>query len=201
MKTKPSREELARRGKISCKKCSHKLIMYYVARCPICDFKGKDRKNLLLMQYFIEAKHGITLRDYAAKKHGVKDSFTHNFNHKTNWENTHFPIPEKYTTNPVSGRCVNEKGMKWCDSPKGRKFFDDRRTAYRKAPDGECKEIERQDWWCDCICDNYDIRNDSVHRINFGHILGNCTEDWQREITQLFVDEFGKKDIVVEISW
>lgn len=46
-----------------------------------------------------------------------------------------------------------------------------------------------------------DLENDIRMMINFQNILDAAEEDWQKEIAQMYVDEFGGGDQVVNVSW
>lgn len=186
---------------MQCPDCKGKMIMYYGPYCPSCIPVKKVKKNLIQSISYIEHKYNIETRDYGATKLGVSDSFTYNEKLRQKWLKTHFPFPKKYTTPPlVKGFVVNKKGLDWLKTQKGTAFDLERNKAYSDAPDGECKEIPYLDWW-HLFCSIYDFTNDCKIVINYQDILDSCDHDWQREITQLFVNEFGKKDIVVEISW
>ncbi len=183
-----------------CPTCNGKMIMYYAPYCPSCIPVKKVKKNLIQSISYIEHKYDIETRDYAATKNGIKDSFEYNINHEEKWKNKFAPIPKKYTTKPPKGYQFNSKGMEWYKTREAQDFLDKRTEAYRKAPDGKCKEIPYWDWWHH-FCNCYDFTNDCSITINWKDVYDQCTEDWQREITQLFIDEFGKRDIKVEISW
>jgi len=183
-----------------CPTCNGKMIMYYAPYCPSCIPKAKVKKNLIQSISYIEHKYDIETRDYAAKKHGVVNSIRDNCDREEKWKENFAPIPKEYITNPLDKCRFNQKGMDWYNTPKGRDFFDKRDKAWRESPDGECKDIPYWDWWHHFV-DCYEFRNDSWIVINWKDVYEQCTEDWQREITQLFIDEFGKRDIKVEISW
>lgn len=189
-----------RSGKELCHKCGEKLHMYYTPYCPICDFKGKAKKNLMQMIAFIEAKYKIDTRDYAKRPSGVNDRIRYNIDHQFQWERTNYPVVAKWEENPIKDCRFNKEGMAFIKTKKGSDFIDKMRSHYRTAPDGEAKEIPNWDWW-HLFCDCYEFTNDSWKEINFQHILSACTTDWQREITNLFIKEFGTKDLLVEISW
>lgn len=60
-----------------------------------------------------------------------------------------------------------------------------------------------QDFWHFFI-DIYEdqIRNDTyLYDINWGHVLKSAKEDWQKEIAQYFVDEFGTENRNYWLSW
>ena len=194
------RSELSRRGKLGCPKCGGKMQMYYSPYCPICDFKGKAKKNLMQMIYFIETKYKIDTRDYAKRPTGVKDGTSYNVKHQFAWEEKNYPIIVEWSKNPIKGSRFNKEGSDFCNSKEGREFWDKVRQHYREDPEGEAKEIPYWDWW-HLFCDCYSFRNDSSITINFGDIMESCREDWQKEITQLFINEFGTKDMHVLISW
>lgn len=183
-----------------CPSCNGKMLMYYVPYCPACIPKAKVKKNLVQSIDYIEHKYKIKTRDYAATKQGVESSISFNVNHAEAWKESFSPTPIEYVSDPLPQYRFNQAGMDWYDTPAGREFFRKRVEAYAKAPDGEAKEIPYQDWW-HLFCDVYEFRNDSWIVINWQDVYESCAEDWQREITKLFVDEFGKRDIRIEISW
>jgi hypothetical protein len=176
------------------------MIMYYTPYCPSCIPVKKVKKNLIQSITYIEHKYDIETRDYAATKNGIKDSISFNCKHEAEWKDKFAPIPKKYTTKPLKGYILNAKGLEWSKTPEGQDFDRKCNEAYRNAPDGKCKEIPYWDWWHH-FCDCYDFTNDCSITINWKDVYEQCTEDWQREITQLFIDEFGKRDIGVRISW
>ena len=183
-----------------CPTCGGKMIMYYNPYCPSCIPVKKVKKNLIQSIDYIEHKYDIETRDYAAKKHGVLSSSKFNVDNQLKWEEANYPIPEEYTTNPLDRCRFNQKGMDWYNTPEGDKFFRNLRNDYEKSPEGKCKEIPYWDWW-HLFCDTYEFRNDSWIVINWRDLYDACEYDWQREITALFVKEFGKRDIKIEISW
>lgn len=181
-----------------CPTCGSKMIMYYSPYCPTCIPKAKVKKNLMQAIDYIEHKYGIKTRDYAAKD--GKSSTKSNSEREEAWKEKFAPIPVEYITNPLPTYRFNELGMKWYQTPEGRTFLEKRDQAYKEAPDGKILEIPYQDWWHH-FCDCYSFCNDSWIVINWQYVYDMCKKDWQREITQLFINEFGKRDIKVEISW
>lgn len=197
-------QELSRKGKLNCKVCGTKMHMYYIPYCPMCDRAEELRKsnpkyNLIKMITFIQTKYNIDIRDYATKKFNIVGSSTHyNCEHENKWKLNHYPILETFRDTPEAA--FNETGNKFYNSKEGKEFFNKMQIEYDNAPDGKCKEIPYWDWWHKFI-DVYDFRNDCKITINFKHLLDRCGTNWQKEITQLFIDEYGTKDIEVEISW
>ena len=183
-----------------CPECGGKMVMYYSPYCPSCIPIKKVKKNLIQSITYIEHKYDIETRDYAAKKHGVKGSISFNCDHQEKWKENFAPIPKEYITDPLPQCRFNQKGKDWYDTLEGRDFFRNRDDAYRIAPDGKSKEIPYWDWW-HMFVDIYEFHNDCWIVINWKDVYDCCKYDWQREITQLFIDEFGKKDIKVQISW
>jgi hypothetical protein len=181
-----------------CPTCGGKMVMYYSPYCPTCISKAKVKKNLIQAIDYIEHKYGIETRDYAAKD--CESSIKLNCDREEAWKEKFLPIPKKYITNPLPNCRFNELGMEWYNTPEGRDFFKKRDQAYKEASDGEVLEIPYQDWWHH-FCDCYSFFNDSSIDINWQNVYDMCKEDWQREITQLFINEFGKRDITVKISW
>lgn len=183
-----------------CPTCGGKMIMYYSPYCPSCIPVKKVKKNLIQSIDYIEHKYDIETRDYAAKKHGVKSSIHENCTREENWKNERFPFLNEYITDPLPQYRFNQKGMDWYNTQEGQDFCRKRDKAWRESPDGECKNIPYWDWW-HLFCDTYEFRNDSWIVINWQDLYDACEHDWQREITALFVKEFGKRDIKIEISW
>jgi hypothetical protein len=183
-----------------CPTCEGPMLRYGGPYCPMCTSKAKIKKNLIQSIDYIEHKYKIQTRDYGATKAGILDSISFNCDHEEKWKNAFAPIPEEYLTDPLPDYRLNQKGMDFCNTPEGREFFRKRDDAYENAPDGEAKEIPYLDWW-HFFCDLYTFTNDCWIVINWQYVYDNCNEDWQREITKLFVDEFGKRDIKIEISW
>ena len=195
------KEELARRGQLPCDKCGNKMHMYYTPWCPICDMKGKARRNLIQMVAHIEAKHGINIHDYAIKNSpNIKDSTSFNVDHLIEWERKYYPQIVEWEKNPVKNYRFNQAGINFCNSKQGNLFFNEVSKAYKAAPDGKALEIPRWDWW-NLFTDVYEFSNDSIVTVSFKELLDACTESWQREITQLFIDTFGSKKMRLEVSW
>lgn len=189
--------------KQKCEVCNTKLVMYGMPVCPICS-KGKYKRkyNFHMMQHYIEAKYKIKdLRDYAITKFKLKKCrYKLNIEHEQNWENKYFPIPEKYTKDPVKCFRFNLDGLNWSKSDEGSKFLQDKYEAYHIHPEGKCKEYPYLDFW-HFIVDNIEIQNDCTRIFNWKDLKESATEDWQKEICQYFINEFGSKDMRVEISW
>jgi hypothetical protein len=168
----------------------------------MCKPKKEVKKNLILSIDFIEVKYNIRIRDYAAGKLGIKSSTNYNMEHEKNWyKNNNFSIPEKYTVGAKPGLTLNAEGNIWWESGEGRIFYRTRERAYKNDPDGKCKEIPRLDFWHHMVDFIDDLMNDTICTVNYKEILDGCTEDWQKEIGILFVNEFGSKDIRVKVSW
>jgi len=195
--------DLARKGKLLCPSCNNKMIMYYKPYCIICNHPldhHKELYNLQEMQYFIEIKYNIRLRDYASTKFNIDSSSTHyNTNHRRNWENNHFPIIASFRLNPIPSSGFNEEGIAFYYTNKP--FFENVHKQYRNAPDGECKEIPYWDFW-HFLCDYLNpFSNDCVKLINWTDVKELAKTDWQHEICDLFITEFGDQHYYVEISW
>lgn len=183
---------------MKCPKCNGKMIMYYSEYCPMCFSKAKTKKNYCRSINFIEHKYGIDVHDYAAKP--GKSSTSFNCDHEEKWKEKLAPIPTEYLTDPLPNYRFNQKGMDWYKTPEGDAFFRKRDEAYRAAADGKALEIPYQNWH-HLVCHVYQFYNDSWTKINWQNIYDSCEHDWQREITTLFIKEFGKRDILMEFSW
>jgi hypothetical protein len=166
----------------------------------VCFSKAKTKKNYIRSLNFIKHKYDINIYDYAAKKHNQLTSTSFNCEHSEAWKEKFAPIPKKYLTDPLPNCRFNQKGRDWYDTPAGREFFRKRDAAYRAAPDGEALEIPYQNWH-HLICDVYQFGNGCWIMVNWGNVYECCQHDWQRDITQLFINEFGKRDIKMEFSW
>jgi hypothetical protein len=70
-----------------------------------------------------------------------------------------------------------------------------------------CKEPEINipycDYWHFLLSKIFydDIENGCYRIINWSEVLEVCKEDWQREITNLYIKEFGKEDMEIYIWW
>lgn len=203
--TKIWQDELTRQGKLFCQKCGTKMRMYYKSYCPICDGFKKTKKDYQYhhMIDYIEAKYNIDTGCYANSKFKVKCMFSWNTKHQFKWENKNFPLMEEFRKNPAPGWGVSEEGRKFLDSKEGRDFSDKMRKAYEDAPDGKCKEIPYWNFWHFMIEEYWhgDISNDCIKYINWKDVRDVAKEEWQKELTDLFVKEFGDKTYKVEISW
>jgi hypothetical protein len=188
------------REKAKCPKCNGKMIIYYGDYCPMCFSKAKTKKNYIRSHNFIEHKYDLNIDDYAAKSHGQLTSTSFNCDHEEKWKEKLAPIPTKYLTDPLPNCRFNQKGMDWYDTPAGRDFFRKRDEAYYAAHDGKAQEIPYQNWH-HLFCDVYQFHNDSWIKVNWQNVYDSCEHDWQRDITRLFIKEFGKKDILMEFSW
>lgn len=202
------RDELARQDKLVCIKCDSKMRMYYKPYCPLCEGVTNTKKgqNYQYAHFvdLIETKYDLNLRDYGASKHKVRSSSGWNVDHEMKWEDKHFPIPDEYLKPPFpKGYRVNQAGIDWFRTREGKEFEEKRNKAYRAAPDGKCKEIPYWDFW-HFMLDKYfhgDISNDCIRHVNWQEVREEAREEWQQEIADLFVKEFGDKDYRVEISW
>ena len=60
-----------------------------------------------------------------------------------------------------------------------------------------------QNFWHFILDDVFfgDLPNGSIHDINFVELIDDATEDWQRKILDMFIEEFGHETIEVEFSW
>lgn len=130
----------------------------------------------------------------------IKCMFTENIKHQQNWEKDHYPLIKKFMENPKEGYSFSQEGIDYSNTADGSKFFMDVHYAYTTDSDGQCKEIPYWDWW-HLFTECYEFNNDSKITINFGYIMTRSFCIWQKEITQMFIDEYGTKDIEVEISW
>lgn len=202
-------QELTRRGEAYCPKCGSQLKMNYISYCPICKgikkMKGKSYYCYAEMEDFIEVKYGIELRDYHDYKFSDllrgKSMFEYNHKLQTKWEEKHFPIINEYRKNPLPDYSLNQKGMDFYNTMEGHQLFEKMHTEYEKAPDGKCKEIPYMDFWHFMLDYFGDVHNDSLHTVNWKDVYDCAKTDWQKEIAQLFVKEFGDKDYEVWISW
>lgn len=208
--------ELTRQEKLPCQKCGAKMRMYYNPYCPICDGfkktkKGHNYKYAHMIDY-IEAKYQLDTRTYSEHKFKVKNMFSWNVKHLFEWENKNFPCMAEFRKNPVKGYGMNQAGLDFLDSKEGRDFVDQMHIVYREAPDGKCKEIPYWDFWhfmleeyfhddpTDFVL-NLAVTNDCIRYVNWKEVREVAKEEWQQELADLFVKEFGDKTYKVEISW
>ena len=72
-----------------------------------------------------------------------------------------------------------------------------------KFKDGFHPENEYQDFWHFFIeCYDDQIRNDTyLYNINWGLAKNLAKTDWQKEIAQLFIDEYGTEDRNYWLCW
>jgi hypothetical protein len=183
-----------------CPTCNGKMISYYGEYCPMCFSKSKTKKNYAMSQNFIEHKYDINIYDYAAKKRGYLTSSSFNYDHEEKWTEKFSPIPTEYLTDPLPNHRFNQKGMDWYNTQAGCDFFNKRGAAYNAAADGKALEIPYQNWH-HLMCDVYEFHNDCWIMVNWQYVYESCDHEWQREITQLFINEFGKRAIKMEFSW
>lgn len=199
-------QELTRRGELKCSKCGALMVMHYRSYCPICEgvkkVKGESYYDYHEMEHFVEAKYGFKTRDYHNFKFKVKNSFAFNADHQHKWEEEHFPILKKYQKDPLPNLRFNSEGKKFFDSKEGNELWNKIREEYRKDPEGEAKEIPYMDFW-HFMLDNYfgDISNGCIRTVNWKDVRDCVKEDWQGEIVDCFVKEFGDKDYKVIIQW
>ena len=74
-------------------------------------------------------------------------------------------------------------------------------TEYNK--NHEQNEPPYQNFW-HFVLDNVfggEIPNGSIEDVNFDDFKVHATEDWQRKILDMFIQEFGQDTITVEFSW
>jgi hypothetical protein len=156
------------------------------------------------MQEFIEEKYKCNLGDFSAHKHGLlKEKYGtsgYNVKHQFEWEATHYPRLAEFRKNPVPNYGMNQEGMDFYNTPEGYRWFDSIREAYNAAEDGKCKELPYENFW-HFLLDKFDISNGVTCQINWVDLKDRCNNDWQREICDLFIKEFGEEDMDVEFSW
>jgi hypothetical protein len=74
------------------------------------------------------------------------------------------------------------------------------REAYAADPDGFAKEIPYMDFW-HLLVDFTDMHNGLVKQFSWRDVFDFAVEDWQREVAQLFIDEFGEDEYDIEFTW
>lgn len=89
----------------------------------------------------------------------------------------------------------------WHDLEK--KVGRDFRDYAGKWKNGYNPEVEYQDFWHFFIeCYNDKISNDTyMFDINWGYVKELAKTDWQREIAQYFIDEYGTEDRNYWLCW
>lgn len=136
------------------------------------------------LEQAIQAKHNVNLDDYATKGTDIESSISFNIKHRSQWEDLY------YSHDPEKDR-----------EPIGRVAFEKMNKAYELDPEGKAKEIPYWSWW-HFVTDKYDnISNGSAIHVNFIYLEETATEDWQREICQLFMDEVDEDSILCMFSW
>jgi len=71
---------------------------------------------------------------------------------------------------------------------------------YKNALPG-WEDTEYQDYWHFMLTIWDEVSNGGEESINFSNLLEMCEHEWQKEITRLFLAEFGDEDLVVWIEW
>jgi hypothetical protein len=96
--------------------------------------------------------------------------------------------PEKKTISRTSYDW--SESVKWIEQKLGRKLRD-----YGAKFEGENKSIDNvyRDYW-HYICDIQEISNPCYIYVSSEWIEFGDAEDWQNEITQAFIDEFGDEE-------
>lgn len=156
------------------------------------------------MEKFIEKKYNCILRDFAAHKYGLhKEKYGtigYNVKHQVKWEETHYPKLVELRKNPVPGYGLNQEGMDYYKTAEGHKWFTSIREAYEVAEDGKCKELPHEDFW-HFLLNQFDIVNEITYKINWAELKDVCSDNWQKEICDLLIKEFGENDMIIEFSW
>jgi hypothetical protein len=137
----------------------------------------------------IEKKHGVDIRDYAGKHRRSPDE-----DYPTiAWAKKH-----GYDHTVLEGNLES-------DSPE-MKLRIQINEEYEKAPDGEAAETTYQDFWHYAISDIfYDVSNGCVRYFNPWDAKNEASEEWQKEILQMFITLLEENDIdeaiEVYIGW
>ena len=158
------------------------------------------------MQTYIEKKYGCDLCDFAAYKHNLtKEKYpygtiSYNCNHEQQWKERNFPRLLELQKNPLPNYAFNQEGMDYYNSIEGYKWFTQIHESYEKAKDGKRKELPHHDFW-NYLVDRFSISNGAVVTINWREFKSECKKEWQKEICDLFIREFGDKDMDIEFSW
>lgn len=159
------------------------------------------------MEKHIEKKYKVKLRDYGLtlykREHPeekILDIFKFNTKHRTKWEHLHYPRLLEMEKNPLPNSRFNEETLRFYETDEGRLYFKKIREHYEEDPEGKAKEIPYLDWW-HFVLDNVDINNESVKTMSFRDFKEFAKADWQREIAQLFIDEFGEDNLYLYFSW
>lgn len=162
--------------------------------------KARTIMDWFAMEEFIQDKYKCDLDDYAAHKHGVKSIYPYNIAHEFKWKHEHYPRLVEFEKDPLPNYGLNKEGMDFSKTREGSLWFDGMRVAYNEAPDGQCKEIP---FWCfwHFVLDITNLSNGTITNLNFADMKEEALEDWQKEICDLFVAEFGDEDMEVEFSW
>ncbi len=199
--------EQTRKGKSVCSECGNKLEMYYVPYCPICTAVKKEDGyyNLFKMIKKVIATNGnFDYHDYAPFKFKLtKSRYDVNRDLYLKWEEKNFPEFKAYRVN--SGEYeFNEKARAFFQTMEGAKIKEKVRVAYQIDPEGACKEYPYWNYWHflgDYLDSIGSWGNDTGSKVNWKDVREFCKTSWQREITDMFIKEFGTKTYPVWISW
>lgn len=159
------------------------------------------------MRDFIDQKYGIKSEAYhdTFYKDRLQGKSTYTFNGELEaaWHKANSPAYAKFFEPPLlPNRSVNQEGMDTINTPVGRKISIDAIIAYNIAPDGKCMELKYMDFWGFVLDDVLygECDNPSVHTFNWAEIKEEAKEQWQKDICDMYIAEFGDKDMEVEIS-
>lgn len=148
------------------------------------------------MADYINEKYNINIRDYASKEVGNRIAF--NLDQVAEWGVKHYP---QYYANPVEGYRLNQAGLDFCKTKEGIAFFNKINSEAEEArKNGIIKFIPYQDFW-HCLCDYWDVSNGCTRKACWSNMKEYFKEDWQKEICDLFITEFGDDGYDIHISW
>lgn len=140
----------------------------------------------------IQDKHDIDIRNYAL----------HNTIKATGLKNPR---------GTILGECLAYMEFKgfdpqtWIDS-QGKDWLHSSELSLMKHADTKAgiwvdyPAIPYQDFW-HFILGHLEVNQGAIHTMNFAYFRDASDQDWQKEIAQLFVDEFGDQSLKVMIDW
>lgn len=159
---------------------------YYYDWIEVCDY--------------INDKYSFDLDEFQHFWFKIEDSTRLNIEHRESWENENYPLIKKFRENPLPNKLFNQEGFDYLSTKEGSRWRQEIREAYCNAPDGECKEYPFYSLW-HWLLEIREIHNGSLITINWKELGEEAEEDWQKYICNIFVDEFGDKDIHYHVWW
>ncbi len=96
----------------------------------------------------------------------------------------------------------SQEAFDYFKTKEGDKWYESVRVAYENAPDGEKLENPYYDFWHFMLDDYFgEISNGCMRTVNYVEAKERAKHQWQKDVCDFFIKEYGEKDIEVEISW